>query len=505
MDVTVGFITSDPDLASHCAAAASGLGVQCLPAVSPPEGYLRSLRELEGSGCNAVVAPSHVVPALQGHSRLPVVPLSPGPYDVLRALGEARTLGDHIALLHFGPGALPVQLFRELVGTSIIEITPGRSRDQILSALRDSRAKGLQVVVSGQGVASLASWTGLKAVEIRVGPEALADAVARAAEMGRVTRRLSSRLQRLSEAFPDPEPRALTPDLVTESPAMKEVKSRLVAVATREEPVLFLGEAGTGRQFWARQVHLARGRKAASFISLECLSLACGEAEEALSRALALAKGGTLFLSNVASLPRDTQRRVRGLLDVVPHNAQGEGILLCASACVRGPGDEAGLLGAFPLSVQVPPLRQRIEDIEPLFCAFVRELAPTPGELGRFFDVGFLSDAGWSRLKSHDWPGNVRELRNLAVRYVTLARATPPRSLDEVEREVLNGLQKAGASPGYVKVPVGPLEDMVDEILRKTLASAGGNRSEVARRLSISRTTLWKRLKKRGDVTTHGS
>ncbi|MEW6080568.1 MAG: PrpR N-terminal domain-containing protein [Bacillota bacterium] len=504
MDVMVGFIASDADLASRCAARASDLGVQCIPVVSPPEGYLRSLREIESGGCNAVVAPSQVVSALQGRSRLPMVPLSPGPYDVLRAIGEARTLGDRIALLHFGPGTLPVQLFRELVGTGVTEITPGRSRDQILSALKDSRTRGLQVVVGGQGVASLASWTGLEAVEIRVGPEALTDAVARAVEMGRVTKRLSSRLQRLTQAFPGAEPRALMPALVTESPAMKEVRPRLVAVATREEPVLFLGETGTGRQFWARQVHLARGRPAASFVSLECLSLACDEAEAALSHALARAKGGTLFLANVTALPRDTRRRVRGLLQM-PFPA-AEGILLCASAFegVQGLGEDPDLLGSFPLSIPIPPLRQRTGDIEALFCAFVQELAPTPGEMGPFLDVGFLSDAGWSRLKSYDWPGNVRELRNLAIRYVTLSGALP-RALDEVEREVLQGLEVPATGPGYVQVSVGPLEDMVDEILRKTLASADGNRSEVARRLSISRTTLWKRLKKRGDVTLYGS
>ncbi len=495
MDAEVGFLLGDEFLASRCVTLAQDNGVRARIVVSSAEGYLKALRELESDGVDVIVAPLSVCHQLQGHAFVPVVALAPGILDILAALREAVSHGSRVGILHFGRSRVLPESLPRLLEVDIVDLMTGRSKREIELVLGKARSDGIQVIVTGGAAISVASRLGFQAIEVGLSKETLLEILEKALELGRATRRLSSRLRRLVELYPDrPRPRAPLENIVAESRPMREVKAYAARVAVDPECVLFVGEAGSGRSFLAAEIHVASDRSDEELTHFQCNAYPEGSLENSLEEAVKSAQRGTLFLAEVHTLPEPIQGRVAGVLTKA---AGGEGPRVLAS-CLSEGDLETHLLTGFPHVVKVPPLRDRVEDIRGLFERFVREAAAGPTGISPLLDAGLLSEVGWERLSLYRWPGNARELKNLAIRYVSSAAVAPCKPLTVLEAELLEGLGEAEAH-GSVTVTIGPLEDMIEQIFRAALLGSGGNRSEVARQLGISRTTLWKRLKKKEE------
>jgi DNA-binding NtrC family response regulator len=289
--------------------------------------------------------------------------------------------------------------------------------------------------------------------------------------------------------------------IIGTSAAMQKVCEQLSRLAPTPSTVLLLGESGTGKEVAARALHSMSTRSGGPFVPVNCAAIAAdlieselfGHVKGAYTGAAAsreglfyYARGGTLFLDEIAELPLSAQakllraleeRRIRqvGSEQEVPVDvrviAATNRDLTAEVAAGRFRQDLYYRLQVMELCL--PPLRERPEDIAPLVAHFVHMLAGQLGLPPICPDEGVLC-----RLQAYDWPGNVRELRNLVERslifgYFDLKPEPAPVVLAEIsciQEESLEAVEK-----GHILA---------------VLAAAGGNKSEAARRLGISRKTL---------------
>ncbi|TMS59684.1 propionate catabolism operon regulatory protein PrpR [Imbroritus primus] len=321
-------------------------------------------------------------------------------------------------------------------------------------------------------------------------------------------------------------------DLLGESPAMREVRALAQRYAQVDSTVLIQGESGTGKEVLAQGMHQASPRHPFPFVAVNCAAFPetlleselFGYEEGAFSGArrggkvglIESAHNGTLFLDEVGDMPPALQIRLLrvlqerqgqpvGSLDAVPVNVR------IIAATHR---DLAELVrqGVFRqdlyfrlniLSLRVPPLRTRREDIrlvaEALFRRIQRRLQPG--------DPVPLPDILAQQLECYDWPGNIRELENVLERVAVLMAGglEGVESLAQAARSVAPELfaLPAPAAPIPTSVPVLHAAEALTRVsraselahIRAVLAAHGGRRNEAARALGISPTTLWRRLK----------
>ena len=300
------------------------------------------------------------------------------------------------------------------------------------------------------------------------------------------------------------------------SAAMRAVETTLRKAARVDVPVVLTGETGVGKEVAARFLHAASGRAAQPFVAVNCAAIPRELAEStlfghergaftgAVARAAGLAEragAGTLLLDEVAELSPELQTKLLRLVQergFLPVGAAAErpfaARIVCAThadlaASVReGTFREDLFYRLNVLPVTIPPLRQRPEDLPRLAARLLAETLTR-------FAVGprRLGDAALAALAAHDWPGNVREMRNRIERAVALSEAEELTAADLFPESAL-------------EPPPGPrdasLVEALDEAARlaieDALRRAGGNRSEAARLLGVSRTTLWKRMRDLG-------
>lgn len=221
-------------------------------------------------------------------------------------------------------------------------------------------------------------------------------------------RRLVLDNRALRQALADPRD-----DLVAQSRAMVQLRTMVAQVAPTAIDLIIEGESGSGKESWARQLHRQSARHAGPF----CVVAGAGATNDVdLAQAAERAHGGTLFIDAIELMPAPLQKHLGVLLDARDrarkgHESAPDFRLIAALAM---PINDAALNGdlAYRLAavrLTIPPLRQRREDIPPLFARFVREALDQTGRAR--FD---MSAADRKRLLEHDWPGNVRELRSYA-------------------------------------------------------------------------------------------
>ncbi len=310
-------------------------------------------------------------------------------------------------------------------------------------------------------------------------------------------------------------------DMVARSPEMERVMILARRAAALDAPLLIEGEEGAGKETLARAVCGAGSRWREAFVAVDCRLLTAETADEALfgrdrdvdplrpAGKLGEARGATLFLDEVASLPRATQVRLFGWLQARDSDAR----VIAANSrpladLVHRGGFHAGLyhlLGSF--GIAVPPLRHRPEDVSPLLQHFVMRFA---GE-ERLGHIRGVSPHAMQMLKTYDWPGNVRELKNAVYRGVLLCEGDELSAADfpqlrrmAAQPASLPAAQVAGAFSGVdSEGEVRTLAAAEEEMIRFAIAHYDGQISEVARRLGIGRTTLYRKLKEYGvDVAS---
>jgi len=300
------------------------------------------------------------------------------------------------------------------------------------------------------------------------------------------------------------------------SPALQRTLEQAARVAAhRDLTVLIGGETGTGKELLARALHYSSPRADQPFVEVNCAAIPAnlleselfGHERGAFTGAVAakpglfeMAHGGTLFLDEVATLPLELQPKLlRALESRTIRRVGGQQTrtvdvrVLAATHVDLGEAVRQGEFREdlyYRLNVVVlvlPPLREREGDVELLAGVFVERIArgydlPVPG----------LEPEVRAGLRAYRWPGNVRELRNVVERAVVLS---PPGTL---RIEPLEPARPQVDSGSVLPFPA-PLQEVVRAAARAMLEYTGGNKSEAARRLGISRPRLQRLLDGRLD------
>jgi DNA-binding NtrC family response regulator len=306
----------------------------------------------------------------------------------------------------------------------------------------------------------------------------------------------------------------LTPRLVAQSPRMLEALQAAARVAGSDTTVLLLGESGTGKSQMARYLHFKSARAAAPFVEVHCAALpetlleselfghekgAFTGATERKAGLLAAADEGTLFLDEIGEITPATQVKLlrflqsREFVALGTSTARKVDVRIVAAtnrdlpAAVReGAFREDFYYRLNVFSIELPPLRERREELILLAEEFLHKHNVPPSKLGK---------AARDELLRRQFPGNVRELENALERAIILAGegeilpahvAEPtPVSLKSRSAEVLE--------PGF------NLDDFERDLIFAALERAGGNKAEAARMLGITRRRLYSRLESLGQ------
>ncbi|RMG29416.1 MAG: AAA family ATPase [Gammaproteobacteria bacterium] len=326
------------------------------------------------------------------------------------------------------------------------------------------------------------------------------------------------------------------------SPAFLRCMDELLTAARTEAPVLLQGETGTGKEMAAAFLHRMSGRAAHPFLILDCTVLTeslfeaevFGHTRDAFTGSttdkpglVEQADGGTLFLDEIGEMPLGLQAKLLRFLETGEYRRVGDRRLRRADVrivCATNRDlQQAVRAGRFRedlyyriacLTIHLPPLRDRKEDIPLLAEALLARMKHVSGETYR------IDPQAQRLLARHDYPGNIRELRNLLFVAASLARdgvidaeileralertrhpsARQPGQPDARPQEERAATEAPSPEPGP---PTGagelpPLEAMEARYLQALLEKHGGNRRKVAAEMGISERTLYRKLKKYG-------
>jgi two-component system, NtrC family, response regulator AtoC len=312
-----------------------------------------------------------------------------------------------------------------------------------------------------------------------------------------------------------------TGGIIGRAPALREGLRILDRVAPLDVTVLITGESGTGKEVFARALHDASPRQRAAFIAINCAALPgelieselFGHARGAFTGAdrdrdgvFAAADGGTLFLDEVGELSAPAQAKLLRVLEertITPvGSTQSRAVDVRLIAATNRSLDVMARDGTFRedllwrlsvVQLQLPPLRERREDIAALAAHFIAHFAERHGRPALPLD-----EAARRTLLAYDWPGNVRELRNALERAGTLAAAReirvedlPPRVRDADPA----ALPVADASRRNL-----PLRDLERAYILEVLRQNNGNKSRAAEILGLDRKTLYRKLGEIGEI-----
>jgi two-component system, NtrC family, response regulator AtoC len=304
--------------------------------------------------------------------------------------------------------------------------------------------------------------------------------------------------------------------LIGESRAMHEIFDTIHQVAPSRATVLLAGESGTGKELIAHAIHNLSNRNKTRFIAFNCAAFApqlieselfghergafTGASERRIGR-FEQAAGGTLFLDEIGEIDSNIQVKLLRALDpgVFERVGGNQSIRSDVRLIAATNRDLASLVreGKFRedlyyrlnvVQIRVPPLRERKEDIPLLANTFLKEICERDGKAFRP-----LSPEAMEALLDYDWPGNVRELKGAIDSGVTLATGNQitVRDLPVTVRGASGGLAlREGGTQDLVNI-----HDNEVRLIMRALDESGGNRTEAAKKLGISRRTLHRRLK----------
>ena len=303
--------------------------------------------------------------------------------------------------------------------------------------------------------------------------------------------------------------------MIGEGPAMKDVYSQIAKIAASRSTVLIRGESGTGKELVARAMHFQGPRAARPFIKVNCAALSAGLLESELfghekgaftgahERKIGrfeLADTGTLLLDEVSEIPSELQPKLlRALQEREIDRVGGTTSIPIDTRIIATSNrnlEEAVEQGDFRedlffrlnvIPIQLPPLRERKEDIPMLMDHFLEHFATENGRQGLEFDAGVRQ-----QLQAYDWPGNVRELQNAIERAVVLTESPRIRVSDFSFLTASRSVRNGGGGRLRAGMTVAQMEK---ELIFKTLEGCNDNRTRAAELLDISVRTLRNKLK----------
>jgi DNA-binding NtrC family response regulator len=306
-------------------------------------------------------------------------------------------------------------------------------------------------------------------------------------------------------------------DIIGQGPAIQKIFQTIERVAATDANVLILGENGTGKELIARAIHNHSARRESIFVSVDLGSItetlfeselfghkkgAFTDAKEDRAGRFELANEGTLFLDEIGNLSMPLQAKLLTVLQNrrvsrVGANKETEiNIrLICATnmplyEMVKENRFRQDLLYRInTIEIEIPPLRERIEDIPLLVNHFLHHYAEKYNK-----PFSKLSDAAMTKLSKHSWPGNIRELQHAIERAVILSSST----ILQAEDFNLSTSQKQNKEESQMNIDQFNLEEVEKLLIRKVLKKYNGNITQAASELGLTRSSLYRRLEKYG-------
>lgn len=380
---------------------------------------------------------------------------------------------------------------------------PGLSGQNLLSSIHHQDSDVPVILITGHGDISMAVQAmhdgAYDFIEKPFAPERLIETVNRAIER----RKLTLENQQLKRSLKASQ--TLGPRIIGETNSIIALRETITHVADTNADILLFGETGTGKELIARSLHEQSSRREKNFVAVNCGAVPenlieselYGHEKGAFTGADAKrigkfehAQGGTLFLDEIESMPMQAQIRLLRVLQerVIERVGSNELIPLDIRVIAATKVDlkKAAQEGTFRqdlyyrlniVTLDIPPLRERREDIPALFHHFLLVAAARYGKAATA-----LPQSALQALLSHDWPGNVRELRNAAERYVLLGK-----------------LSELGEQSKNAKV-LTSLADQVAEyeksLIEQTLIECSGSIKDTMELLKIPRKTLYDKMQK---------
>lgn len=306
-------------------------------------------------------------------------------------------------------------------------------------------------------------------------------------------------------------------DIIGQSASMQRIFQTIDRVAHTDANVLILGENGTGKEVLARAIHRNSARKNESFVSVDLGSItetlfeselfghkkgSFTDAKEDRPGRFEMANGGTLFLDEIGNLSMPLQAKLLTVLQNRRVSRVGANKetpvdirLICATNMplydmVKENRFRQDLLYRInTIEIEIPSLRDRMEDIPLLANHFLKQYATRYDK-----KITKLSEGALSRMNKHPWPGNIRELQHSIERAVILSNATV------LQPEDFNFSLNAGkeSEAGGLSLDQFNLDEVEKLLIRKVLKKYNGNITQAAAELGLTRSSLYRRLEKHG-------
>jgi DNA-binding NtrC family response regulator len=333
-------------------------------------------------------------------------------------------------------------------------------------------------------------------------------------EILRISNQLNEEYERIDKSL------LLDTPFIAESPAIQEVLGLVESVSNTPVSVLIQGENGTGKELIARLIHDGSDRRDGRFVAVNCSAIPesvmesefFGYEKGAFTGAIHRhhgrfeeASGGTLFLDEIADMPLSIQPKFLRAIQEGEGSRLGSNSLikydfriLCASnkdlraQLKEGTFREDLFFRLFSLEIRIPPLRERVEDIIPMAASFLADTCQLFDKAGMGFSPEVLR-----LFESCPWPGNVRQLRHEIERLVALTQPGETITPVKCSPELLGAVPAARRlQPGDDRSLPSQVKDLEIELIARALEETGGNRSQTAKRLGITRQGLYKKLKR---------
>ncbi|RME74833.1 MAG: sigma-54-dependent Fis family transcriptional regulator [Planctomycetota bacterium] len=384
---------------------------------------------------------------------------------------------------------------------------------ELVQAMREIEPDSAAIIITGEGSveAAVKAMQGgaFDFVEKPVSPDRLCPVLERAVQFTRFRRQAADMRSELSQLGQTP--------LIGNSPAMEEVRKRIAQIVrTRSTTTLILGESGTGKELVARAVHHGSVRRKARFVAVNCAALSeslleaelfgyekgafTGAAQGGKMGLFEAANKGTIFLDEIGEMPLELQAKLLRVLEEKRIKRVGgiDDISIDVRVVASTNRDlqrevEAGTfrLDLFyrlnVMTIRMPALRERLEDVPVLANYFLAEFAREFQKTLRGF-----SDGALTALQSYSYPGNVRELRNIIEHAAIVA---PGPIVDRSHLMIESDASRPRRGRIQLELPDVQLATAERELIFYVLEQTGGNRRRTAELLGINRSTLYAKLK----------
>ncbi|GAB6174033.1 hypothetical protein JCM15765_35110 [Paradesulfitobacterium aromaticivorans] len=528
-----------PDLTAMVREVAKGLELQVIIVEAVLEDALHQVESLMNlEQIDVIISRGGTAELLKVNLSLPVVSVAPSDFDVLQALAHGKTLGSSLGYFayHGLNDSVFVEQVRLILGVEVLYY-PYRNTTELASQITKAHQEGCEVVVGGghYGV-RLAQAYGMEGVLVLSSQSTVGNALQQARDLLHLRSRERMEIERrrrvvLAKGLVSHYTFA---DLVGEG--LKETISIAKRFSQVDATVLIWGESGTGKELFAQSIHAESTRSSGPFVAVNCAALPenlleselFGYEEGSFTGAkkggkvglFELAHQGTIFLDEIGKMPMSVQARLLRVLQTKELRRVGGERMIPVNVRVIAASNEnlreAVEEGRFRddlyyrlnvLNLRLLPLRERVRDIPLLIHHFFDRLEDKLGYLPR------MNQEFSQALQNYSWPGNVRELENVLERYAVLVgRQDTPSYLEllnffpelwdsdsihgkkpEVE---LESFESFGTSELEAPLTVAPaaMDEIESQIIKEMLRRYDGNRTIVAQKLKISRTTLWKKL-----------